>query len=289
VNSRRTIILLVAVVVGAVASFGLLTYVRGVKDSAYEGSQLATVWVVKQPIPKGTTGETALSSGFIAEEQVPIEFQPSTAVKDPSVELANLVAVTDLPANAPLVAGNFVTPAVITTGITDRLEERGMVSFTLSLDQVHGAAFMIRPGDFVNILTVKPKAAQTAATAPDGTTPAPVADNSPYGADVRYVYQRVEVLAVDQALPADLGETTPDAGTGNLGMLTLALPPEAVQLILSVGPENLYFSLVPSNYVATPLPAPALPDVLPAEDPGQLTPYWATQTPAGTPLDGGTE
>ncbi len=100
-NSRRTIILLVAIVVGAIASFGLLIYVRGLEDSANEDAALTTMWVVTQEIPRGMPGETAISGGFITQQEVPVQFKPSTAVEDPAVELASLVAVTDLPINAP--------------------------------------------------------------------------------------------------------------------------------------------------------------------------------------------
>ncbi len=292
-NSRRTIILIVAVVVGAIASFGLLNYVRGLESEAQKDAELAEVWVVNQPIPRGTPGETAITGDFIVKQQVPVQFIPSTAITDPTVELAKLVAVTDLAPNSTLVAGNFVTPGVITTGITDRLEEKGMVSFTLSLDQVRGAAYMIQPGDFVNILQVAPIVEET--TDENGAViegaPAAPADLGPYTQEARYVYQKVEVLAIDKSLPADLGEAAPEEGAaaGNLGMITLAVPPEAVQVLLAVGPEDFYLSLVPSTYVPKVLPKPTFDLTLPGEVEGKLTPYWEIPQDDAEATDGGTE
>ncbi|MEZ5379121.1 MAG: RcpC/CpaB family pilus assembly protein [Acidimicrobiales bacterium] len=296
-NSRRTIILIVAVVVGAIASFGLLNYVRGLETEAQKDAELAEVWVVNQPIARGTPGETAITGDFIVKQQVPVQFIPSTAITDPAVELANLVAVTDLAPNSTLVAGNFVTPGVITTGITDRLEEKGMVTFTMSLDQVRGAAYMIQPGDFINILKVGGAKDGEEATdgAVDPADPAQAAaateDTGPYEAEVRYVYQMAEVLAIDKTLPADLGEADPEAGAaaGNLGMITLAVPPEAVQLLLSVDPSTFYLSLVPSTYVPKALPLPTYGDLLPGEEEGKLTPYWETQQADADAADGGNE
>jgi hypothetical protein len=57
-------------------------------------------------------------------------------------------------------------------------------------------------------------------------------------------------------------------------MVTLAVPPEAVATILSVGMENLYLSLVPPDYVPAPVPPVDVnTSTLPGEDPTKLTPY----------------
>ena len=297
-NSRRTVILIVAVVVGAIAAFGLLNYVRNVEGSVYDNAEPETVWLVRQPITKGTSAELALSQNLIYESEIPAAFKPATAIEDPTTELAGLVAVTDLPANASLVQGNFVAPNVVNTGITDRLEEKGLVTVTFNVDQVHGAAYLIEPGDFVNILTTTSLAeingggdAESAATAPgatldlgEGLVGIPADGNASYDHVARYVYQRVEVLAIDKALTLDLGET--EDGTegvaANGGLITLAVPPEAVQVILSVGIGNLYLSLIPPTFEPYPLPPLDYGTVeYPAEDAELLTPYG----PDGEPVD----
>ena len=97
-----------------------------------------------------------------------------------------------------------------------------------------------------------------------------------YTYDVRYVYQKAEILAVDSALTADLGETPGETVAANSGLITLAVPPEALQIILGIGKENLYLSLVPQNYEPYPLPPIDIrseSDLLPGEDASRLTPY----------------
>ncbi|MGF1599953.1 MAG: Flp pilus assembly protein CpaB [Acidimicrobiales bacterium] len=274
-NSRRTVILIVAVVVGAIAAFGLLNYVRNVEGSVYDNAEPEMVWVVRQEIAKGTPAEQAVAQNLIHQAEMPAKFRPATAIVDPELELAGLVAVTDLPINAPLVTGNFVSPTVVNTGITDRLEEKGLVSVTFSVDQVKGAAYLIEPGDHVNILTVKGVDEGGAAPAGGDASAAP-SDGAGFDYSARYLYQRAEVLAIDKALTPDLGEPTEDAEgvVRNGGMITLAVPPAAVQTILSVGLENLYLSLVPSTYEPTPLPPIGFGNgTLPGEDPAVLTPY----------------
>ncbi len=286
-NSRRTVILIVAVVVGAIASFGLLNYIRNVEGSVYDNAEPETVWVVRQSIAKGTTAEQALSQSLVYETEIPAAFRPATAIVDPETELAGLVAVADLPANAPLVTGNFVAPNVVNTGITDRLEEKGLVTVTFSLDQVKGAAYLIEPGDYVNVMSVKgltqnsSGAEESAAEGEvvelgSGLAAAGLDGSATYDYVSRYVYQRAEVLAIDKALTPDLGETAESAEpvARNDGMITLAVPPEAVQVILSVGLENLYLSLVPSSYEPEALPPIDYGNTtLPGEDDQILTPY----------------
>ncbi len=297
-NSRRTVILLIAIVVSAVSALGLSRYVRGLEDDVYGDAALGDVWIVQSQIPKGTPAEQAIGQGLIELTSVPVEFIPSTAIVDPNAELNNLVAVVDLPAASMLVAGNFVAPNVLSTGITDRLEERGMVTVTFPIDQVAGVAGFVQPGDFVNMLVVRPLAFETEEEAdPEETgggtgdgdlpdleqyyaNPLPTSqEQSLYLENVRYFYQKAEVLAVGQSLPLDLGETadgTESAATG--GVITLAVPPEVVQQVLAVGTENLYLSLVPASYEPEVLLPMDITELLyPAEDEARLTPYFAVE------------
>lgn len=301
-NSRRTVILLIAIVVSAVSALGLSRYVRGLEDDVYGDAALGEVWIVQSQIPKGTPAEQAIGQGLIELTSVPVEFIPSTAIVDPNAELNNLVAVVDLPAASMLVSGNFVAPNVLSTGITDRLEERGMVTVTFPIDQVAGVAGFIQPGDFVNMLVVRPLAFESTEEEAnpeeggggtgDGDLPdldeyysnaiPASAEQSLYLENARYFYQKAEVLAVGQSLPLDLGETTEGTDTAATGgVITLAVPPEVVQQVLAVGTQNLYLSLVPSSYEPKALLPMDITELLyPAEDETRLTPYFAVDAEA---------
>ena len=290
VNSRRAIILIVAIAVGALATAALFSYTRNLEDSVYAEQETSLVWVVTQQIPKGTSAERAINEGFIAQVEVPVALKPATAIAEPSNQLQGLVAVIDLPINHTLVTGNFVAPAVVATGITDRLKEseEPMVTVTFTVDQVGGVAYLLEPGDFVNVIHQYPieEVPEDAASAePDILITEQGTDRSefmPYNFDARYVYQRAEILAIDKELPADLGDAPPAEGAegaapaavGNRGLITLLVPPEAAQELLSIGIDNLYLSLVPPTYVPEALePLDLGETVLPGEDPRRLTPY----------------
>ncbi len=295
-NSRRTVILIVAVVVGALAAVGLLNYVKNAETTAGEEAAPVEIWVVRQTIPKGTPIETVIESQLIGIDETAAKYRPSTAVVDPATELAGLVAVTDLAVNTPLISGNFVSPEIVNTGITDRLEERGLVTVTFNVDQSQGAAYLIEPGDFVNVLAERewdtpffdedPPIAMTASATAElaaelerHNTTRPILTDL-YPVDSRVVYQKAEVLAIGTSLVPDIGQTAaegedqPVQPAVNQSLVTLAVPPEAVQVILNVGRGNLYLSLVPDDYEPRALP-PLDPttQVLPGESEGRLTPY----------------
>ncbi len=290
-NSRRAIILIVAIALGILATVGLLSYIGKVERAALEDQQTAEVWVVTQPIPKGTSAERVIAENFIGVQEVPVSMRPSTAITDPQTELAGLVAITDLPPNAPLVAGNFVSPSVVATGITDRLEEKGMVTVTFSVDNIRGAAYLMEPGDFVNILRRYPIEEVDAAGEGEEEEPDIIITELgtnrdgviPFDYDARYVYLKSEILAIDKSLPADLGDNTATAdgepgaapaGPANGGLITLAVPPDVAQYLLSIGIEDLYLSLVPPSYEPEVMEALDLGEtVLPGEDADRLTPY----------------
>ena len=95
-NSRRTIILVVAILMAALAALGLITYVNGLEENVYKGQELVNVWQVQaESIPKGTQGDDLVERGLIIEKQIPVEFRPSAVITNPGEELTGLVAVSD--------------------------------------------------------------------------------------------------------------------------------------------------------------------------------------------------
>ncbi|MFN8019409.1 MAG: hypothetical protein U0P45_14995 [Acidimicrobiales bacterium] len=100
--------------------------------------------------------------------------------------------------------------------------------------------------------------------------------STPSGA--RYLYQKVQVLAVDKdavgdSVAAQSGDGAAAAPVAtNSGMLTLIVPPKAAQILASFPPNNLYFTLVGRDYKPV-AQDPVDLSTLPGEDPGELTPY----------------
>jgi pilus assembly protein CpaB len=278
-SSRRTLILIAAVLVGAIAAYALFTYVGGIEDNANNNAERVKIFKIVGDIPKGTFGDEAFAQGLIEEDVIAKEYRPATAITAPA-QIDGLVAISDLPANQVVVSNQFVSQASSLSTFSSLLKNNE-VAITISIDQIHGVAGLLVPGDFVNMM-VTGVAAATDATAPvaAGQTGAEV-----YTQPARYLFQKVQILAVGQTRKLEPGETAATNADGSpvtstsAGMLTFALPAIAAQQIASVTAGSFYLTLVPKDYQPTPLPPLDVNAPLPGETAEQLTPYG----PAGRP------
>lgn len=276
VSSRRTLILIAAVVIGAVAAFALFTYVGGIEDDAYDNAERVGVFKIVQDIPKGTFGDDAVAQGLIEEDEIPREFRPASAINS-LAEIEGLVAVIDLPANQPVLNNHFVPQAESLSSFSSLLRNNE-VAITVSVDQVRGVAGLLVPGDFVNMLVVVQEAGAEQ-QAQEGAAANPAQEVLVYESPARYLYQKVQILAVGQTRKLEPGETavtnpdgTPTSATSS-GLVTFAVPADAAQRIASVSGGGIYLTLVPKDYQPEPLGPLDITEGLPGEQPTQLTPY----------------
>ena len=306
-------ILIAAVVVGAISAFLVFSYVNGADDRAKGNARQVSVIKVVRDIPKGLTGREAQQQGYIDQSaQISAEYKPVTAITDPSVIL-DKVAVAPLAKNQILVDGMFANQIESSTSFNSRVEEScgpanaattvPCVAITISVDQIRGVAGTIVPGDFVNIL-VQPESATCAGGDVTGGKGAIVSSLDPArqpstGNDnkvticspARYLYQAAKVLLVDKTAVPQPGEVSTNANgtttggqaagtTTNSGLITLEVTPQAAQLISSIDPGAFYLTLLPQKYTPTALPQlDPFPALLPGEDATQLTPYGPTGFP----------
>lgn len=281
-SSRRTLILLGAIAVGVVAALLLFNYVRGIEDRANNNAKRVDVFSAKAPIKRGVLGKTAVDDGSIGTSKIPQEFKPATAIAS-TEEIVKKVALFDIPAGAVIIQGMFVDPAAAQVTFRARLQNPDHVAITVSVDQVRGVGGFLQPGDEVNILVfqdVNVEAAEVTAAGP-GELPATLAFDS----IARYLYQKVQILAVGQNALLSPGEQASTTGTdgaqataaqaGNTGLITFNVPPAAAQLIAMAQQKgSMYLTLVAEEYQPKPLPPPPpIVSILPGEDPAQLTPY----------------
>jgi len=217
VGNRRTVILIVAVVVALVAAGAIYSYLNSVQDRAYNNAKLVKVFRVEKDINKGLPGEQAIDQEFVKSGDIPQKYRPTTALTDINA-IRGKVALNNLSTGQIVVDGMFVDPRVANVSFAQRIPP-GQVAVSISVDTVHGVAGFIAPGDQVNIL----------ASAPDGT---------------RYLFQNVNVLAVGSTAAPQPGETTQTtAQTVGGGLLTFAVPPLAAAKITIA--SGVYLTLVP--------------------------------------------
>lgn len=242
-SPRRTVILIVAVVVAAVAALATYAWLDGVQERANKDAKLVRVFKVTKDIEKGTSGEQALEAEAIRADEAPQEFRPATALTDINA-IRVRVAVTKLTAGQIVVDGMFVDPRVAQITAAERIDA-GRVAVTVSVDQIQGVAGLLVPGDKVNIMVPNPQGGQ------------------------QLMYQNVEILFIGTTAAPQEGETQEvQPATSNL--ITFHVPPFAAQRIVqaSKGP-GIYLTLVPPDNQPVRVP-PADPNNLFS---GGLTPY----------------
>jgi Flp pilus assembly protein CpaB len=300
VGSRRTLITIAAVAVGALAVALIYGYVSSVKDEAFGDAERVKVYIVKEAVPKGTYGEEAEQQKLIVEDEIPKKFFPPNAIRSFD-DIAGKVAIGDLAVNQIVTTDMFADPSVVQSSFSDRLEkinEQDQVAITIRVDDVRGVAGLLQPGDFVNVMAVKicesaqgvgggsgggtagDDAAEGAQAPEDGCV---LPEDVLFSRQARYIYQKVQVLAIDQTPVALPGEVTtssdeeaaaePANAAAGDGLVTLIVPAKGAQYIASLPPENIYLALVSRDYkpvTQTPID-PTAP--LPAEDSSKLTPY----------------
>jgi Flp pilus assembly protein CpaB len=294
------LILIAAVVVGALSAFLVFNYVNSADDRARGNARQVTVLKVAKDIPKGKTGREMQDSGAIVEAQIAAEFKPVTAIVDASI-IQDKVAVANYTTGQILVDGMFADQVESqitfagrvpndcalpnTVGSTNN-KPVPCVAITISVDQTKGVAGVIVPGDFVNIL-VQPETAyckkpddagKITIEAPKGAVVSkPDAAQIAQGQAVdggtnicnpaRFLYQAARVLFVDKTAVPQPGEITA-SGTNT------ATPTGAAQtsvntglITLEVPPQAalLIASIAPEELYLTLLPQNYSPEAIPKQ------------------------
>ena len=242
----RTVIVIAAVAAALLAATASQAFLSGADSRAYKGATLVKVYKVTKDVPKGFSGDDAITKEFVKADQMPQEFRPGTALTDINA-LRGKVALTNLSANQVLVDGMFVDPRVAQVTAAQRIPS-GQVAVSLTFDQVHAVAGLLVPGDKVNIMANVNGAEHT-------------------------LYQNVSILYIGTTAAPQAGDTGEVAApVTNNNLITFAVPQDAANRIvetLNLPNSNMHLSLVPPDYKPT--------DIVPATagnlfDTG-LTPY----------------
>ncbi len=284
-GSRRTLILIAAIAVGAFAGIALLSYIRGVENGVYQDAQPVQVLIATADIPQGTPASDALR--MVQVKDIPLEIRPTSYIPaDGTDELAGLVASSDIPRNQIIIRGLFVDPTVIQQSFKDQIPS-GQVAVSVSVAQVRAVGGYLQPGDEVNIMvndnaagcgagTTQGAAGDVPTTTVVGPQSVDPTDYCSYVQPARYIFQRVQILAIGDRQALQPGQTSDTGIVPMSGTITFMVPNAAAQIIASLDPSMIYLTLLPEDYQAEPLPAltkKLLEGPTPAETAGCLTPY----------------
>ena len=278
VGNKKIIMLVGSILLGALAGFALLGYVRGVEDDIRDEVTRVPVWVISGDIAQGTTAAEAQQSGRLSDSSIESGFRPVSAVND-LVQIEGQIAASDLVANQVLVTGHFADPSVVETTFADQISE-GYVAISITVSRENAVNGFLAPGDFVDFIVL-------------GDPPAPVGEEdafensivaSPYERPARTLYRGVRIESVNNEIIGNVSAGEDDVANNeeaNAALkLTIAVPPSAVQRILSISPDDIVLGLLPPDWEPEAqeneiTEAIVGDEDLPGEDDDLITPYGA--------------
>ena len=179
---RRSVAVLVAVVLAVMASAAAYDALHTAQQKAYKNATITSVYILKGVVPQNESGGAAEAQGLIKPTRMPLQFVPPGAVTDLAA-IRDRVAGANLPTGEILVSGMFVSLKSISSVAAERVP-KGDVAVSVATDQVHSVAGLIQPGDKVDILV------------------------DIRGAQETFLYQSVPVLAVGTTLVPAPGSTS---------------------------------------------------------------------------------
>jgi len=204
-------------IVGAAATY---LVVRN-SDDGSSGAGKVSVLVAAKPIPAGTTGATAVSTGLVKAKNVDPAAKPPTALTDAS-QLAGKTVTLGVSEGAVLTAEQFQAAQ---TRIGPLKIPDGKTALAIQMNNVPGVAGFVGAGDHINVYgLIKP-----------GDDP-----KYPQGAS-HLILQNTEVLNVNGA--NQVAAQGQPGGTGLVYLLAVT-PSEAERLTFMTTFQQLYFSLV---------------------------------------------
>lgn len=145
--NRKVIGIIMAVLLAAVGTFGIVRYVQAADERALAGQESVDVLVVQEAVAKGTPAEALRDR--VATEKVPAKVRADDAITDLS-KLEGKVALVDLVPGEQVVAARFGTQEVLALQSGVEVPD-GLHQVTIKLAPERAVGGQLRAGDLVAV------------------------------------------------------------------------------------------------------------------------------------------
>ena len=259
---RRTIAIIIAVVLALAAAGLVVWYVSSVRQETTTAEQTQTVLVATADIPERTTGEAIIENNLVARQQVVISSVAPGALTNES-SLQGKVLTIRVAKGQQLLQSQLGVPEEQSLSFQIK---QGMRAVTLPVDRYNGVGGAIKKGDRVDVIATFETEEFQQVLLPLGSVLSPVEAERIQqltGLDLtetvsplsRMILQQVEVLAMDALL-----STAEGGGTGvfsqaegggevpDMPVITLMVTPgDAEKLVFAQEFGSVWFTLVPAE------------------------------------------
>ena len=149
---RRTIVLIIAIILGGLAAWGIFAFLTNVEDDARQGLSEVAVFRATQFIDRGAEGDLVIGN-FVESTEIE-ELLPDNSI---TTEAQLRDVLTGRVARGPISNGQIVTTdlwadAEEEVGSLSELIAPGKQAIVVRPDEVKAVGGFVRPGDNVNII-----------------------------------------------------------------------------------------------------------------------------------------
>ena len=281
---KRTVVLVVALVLAGVAAFSIWQYLDGVDEDARAGFDLRPVIRATEDIPARTPGNTIIDDVLFSISEENLDFLPGPSpqrtvafanVEDMTLRLRDRFAVGPISANQILTSDQWED--ALTAPVVTKLAEiisPGKQAISIQVDSTRAVGGFIRPNDRINmIVTIRAPQVQFDTLGDSEITDESIRELLDLLATAsseeasRFLLQGLPVLAV--GAQARTGEPTFDNSVGRVqsvvnedgtvtesgegtqfGIVTLEVTAdEAERLVFAFEKGSVWLTLVPQDFI----------------------------------------
>ena len=283
---KRTVVLVVALVLAGVAAFSIWQYLDGVDDDARAAFELVPVVRATEDIPARTPGNTVIDDELFTVSNESFDFLPGpspsstvafSTVEDMTVRLRDRFAVGPISANQILTSDQW-EDALLAPVVTKLAEiiSPGKQAISIQVDSTRAVGGFIRPNDRINlIVTIQAPRVEFDTLGEGEVTEESIRELLDLLSEAsveeasRFLLQGLPVLAVgsqartgdptfDNAVGrvqtvVDEDGTVTESGEGTqFGIITLEVTAdEAERLVFAFERGNIWLTLVPEDFITT--------------------------------------
>lgn len=277
-GSRKIIMLVGSILIGALAGFALLNYVQGVEQEVRQEVQRVDVFVIAADVSAGTTASDVQQTNRIQQREIESGFRPANAITDLS-QIQGRVSISNLSANQILVDGMFEDPEVIETTYADLIAD-DHIAFSMSISKERAVNGFVNAGDFVDMIVL----GEPPSTPGEEDAFETSAATSPYESPARFLYRGIRIVSIGDEIAGQSAPLAEDAApvaeeeAGTTLQITFAIPAAAAQRVLSVNEADIVLALLPASWTPEAQTNEVLEEILtgldlPGEDASQITPF----------------
>jgi len=234
----RFLMIVVAIMLGLVAAYGVAVYVKGLKSKVQDEQKLVKVLVAQENISAGVAFRDITKKDMASFKGIPNKYRVYGAITSPDHIDGQVLAVS-VNKGEQLTADKFKFNSQ--AGLSFAIS-KNQVAISIPVDEVKGVSGMIKAGDFVNIIATLSD--QTGTQKIDMT---------------KIILQKVRVLAVGSIIAPPTGRAeepktvSSRMGTGQSGKQTVTLsltPGDAEKLVFVEEKGRVWLTLLPATDAA---------------------------------------